>query len=166
MTHLITILCALAGAWALAEAVAQQWRAAGHTIALAAVRARGSSTETTPATPERHSGATVDWRPLAAFAATTAAEPAAMVHAEADLEELTVRANWDAYVASWRRDPDWLTAWRLHVDEQFAAIGVYDEGHRRWRASALDSTTHRFTADELADVLAEGRRLVEAGGTR
>jgi len=166
MRDLVTILCAAAGAWALAEAAARQWRAAGHTINLVAAATGEARPGRSPATPEQHNGATLDWHPIEAFAATTAAEPAELMHTDADVAELTILANWDTYVASWRRDPDWLTEWRLHVDKQFAAIGVYDEAHRRWRASALDSTTHHFTADELAAVLDEGRRLVSQGGTR
>lgn len=95
-----------------------------------------------PGRPAAHVGATADWSPAAEVAADA---PAVTVsHAEADLVERTILADFDALIDSWRADPDWLAEWRDSVDAFHHAHGIDTAAHHRWRWGVVDVPTGEY----------------------
>lgn len=92
-----------------------------------------------PRLPVVHVGATEQWRPALEVGAPT---PSVVASSTApDLEELTILADFDALIASWRTDPPWLTEFRDLVDAAYARAGLDTSPHHRWREGTLDVPT-------------------------
>lgn len=97
--------------------------------------------------PVHHVGADESWRPALEVAAPVAATAG---HTPADLEELTILADFDALIESWRTDPPWLTEFRDLVDGAYALAGMDTAVHHRWRGGALDVPTAEWALVPVA----------------
>lgn len=89
-----------------------------------------------------HVGATETWSPAAEIAAD--APPATVAHAEADVAELTILADFDVLIESWRADPDWLTDYRASVDAYHVEHALDTADHHRWRWGVVDVPTGEY----------------------
>lgn len=129
MTLAVMAFTALAAAFVLRQAAA-----ARQPMAMAF--------DTPPGQPAVHVGATEDWSPAADIAVEQ--PPATVAHAEADVEERTILADFDDLIASWWTEPDWLTAWRADVDAFHVEHGIDTTAHHRWRWGVVDVPTGEY----------------------
>lgn len=91
--------------------------------------------------PVHHVGADETWHPALEVAAPVAATAG---YTAPDLAELTILADFDALIESWRTDPPWLTEFRDLVDAAYAVAGMDTTAHHRWREGTLDVPTAEY----------------------
>jgi hypothetical protein len=58
-----------------------------------------------------------------------------------DDEAQAILDRFDRHVRGWMSAPDYVQEWQQHVDAVHRDAGLFDEGHRRWRAGAWDVAT-------------------------